>query len=180
VIVAKGRGVAARLLGSHGDVAVLGTDGGAPALALAPAPGPGVGQLAFAPGFPQGRPGETAARLIGPRTLRGRGRGQRAQLLLAWAEVGRTDGLTGTLAGLSGAPLLDAEGRVMSVALAWSPRRGRIYSSTSQDMRAALASAGLAAGRGARSGPVGADDYGRVADRLRRDLRVAQVVCLAT
>src|SRR5690606_10600428 len=85
------------------------------------------GQRAFHPGFPQGAPGEVTSRLLGRETLRISGRGARDEPVLAWAEVGRTDGLAGTLAGLSGAPAVDRQGRVIGVTIAEAPRRGRIY-----------------------------------------------------
>jgi len=179
VVVAEGRGVAARLRASRGDIAVLTTQGGAPALGLAPARGPAGGQLVFLPGFPQGRPGEAAARFLGTQNVRPPRRGHRAQPFLAWAEVGRTSGLKGELAGLSGAPVLDGAGQVVGVTLAWSPRRGRIYSSTPADLRAALAFAGVAPPSAVAGEPLTSDNYGRIADTLRRDLRVARVVCLA-
>jgi S1-C subfamily serine protease len=180
IVVAEGRGVAARLRAVQGDIAVLTTQGGSPPLGLASAArNLGDGQLTFLPGFPQGRPGEAASRWLGTQSLRARGRDQRSRTLVAWAEVGRTDGLKGTLAGLSGAPVLDGAGQVVGVALAWSPRRGRIYSSGPGDMRAALAAAGVAPAPTVPSETITPDNYGRVADSLRRDLSVAQVVCLA-
>ena len=59
-----------------------------------------------------------------------RGRGAGAEPVLAWAEIGRTAGLAPSLAGLSGAPALDAAGRVIGVTIAQAPRRGRIYTTT--------------------------------------------------
>ena len=178
IVVAEGRGVAAHLLVTRGDVAVLTTDGGAPALTFALAHAPTRGQLAFHLGYPQGRPGEAASRLLGQQTNRMRGRGAAAQTMLAWVEVGRTDGLNGDLSGLSGAPVLDNMGQVVGVTLAEAPRRGRIYTTTPQALRDALDAAGLKPAAGPVQ-PVTTDNYGRVADSLRRDLRVAQVVCLA-
>jgi serine protease Do len=180
IVVAEGRGVAARLRAVRGDIAVLTTEGGAPSLALDLARAPDGGELAFHPGYPQGRPGEAASRLLGVQTLRARGRGGRAQVVLAWAEVGRTEGLQGSLTGLSGAPVLDGSGQVVGVTLAEAPRRGRIYSTAPADMRAALAAAGLRPALASTGEAVAPDNYGRVADSLRRDLRVVQVVCLAT
>lgn len=181
ILVAEGRGVVARLRAVHGDIAVLTTQGGSPPLGLAAAaPAPGDGQLTFLPGFPQGRPGEAATRRLGVQSIRARGRGQRPQTLLAWAETGRTDGLKGTLAGLSGAPVLDGAGQVVGVALAWAPRRGRIYSSSTEEMRAALAAAGAGVAATIPGETITPDNYGRVADSLRRDLSVARVVCLTT
>ena len=99
--------------------------------------------------------------------------------MLVWAEVGRTDNLKGTLAGLSGAPALDSAGRVIGVTVAEAPRRGRIYTTSSATMLGALAASRRRPAAFAAGEPVNIENYGRVADGLRRDLRVAQVVCLA-
>ncbi|MDQ7814172.1 MAG: serine protease, partial [Brevundimonas sp.] len=137
------------------------------------------GQRAFHPGYPQGRAGEVTSRLLGRETLRVRGRGQRDEPILAWAEVGRTDRLGGTLAGLSGAPVLDRQGRVVAVTIAESPRRGRIYTTSPDTFGPAVR--GLQKADEPLTGrTVTIDNYGLVADDLRRDLRVAQVVCLST
>ena len=180
VMVADGRGVAARVSADKdSDVAVLITEGGSPPLPLGGG-GPLVdGERAYHPGFPQGTPGETASRLLGRYVLRETVRGSRPQAVLAWAEVGRTDGLKGSLAGLSGAPVLDAKGQVVGVTLAESPRRGRIYSAPPEAIQAALLHAGRKASGFAQGQVITTDNYGRAADGLRRDLRVAQVVCLS-
>lgn len=135
------------------------------------------GQRAFHLGFPQGKPGEAASRLIGRETLVVTGRGERIEPVLAWAETGRTDGLHGTLAGLSGAPALDGAGQVIGVTVAEAPRRGRIYTTAPETFGQALEEA-----RPDRIGPgqpITVENYGRVADGLRRERTVAQVLCLA-
>ena len=110
-----------------------------------------------------------------------RGRGARTEPVLVWAETGRTDGLKGTLGGLSGAPALDAQGRVMGVTIAEAPRRGPHLHHRAGDHRTRPWSP---SGRHAARGRAGDGDHRRqlrrVADDLRRDLRVAQVVCLTT
>ncbi len=180
IVVAEGRGVQAQVRIDPGsETAILTTDGGAPSVPLAPAQSLRRGARGFQPGFPQGRPGETAARLLGRETLVLRGRVQRREPVLVWAEVGRTDGLRGTLAGLSGAPTLDASGRVIGVTIAESPRRGRIYTTTPESLKTALLLAGQRSGATVAGEAITTDNYGRVADTLRRDLRVVQVVCLA-
>ncbi len=179
VMVSQGRGVAARVVADRSsDLAVLITQGGAPPLPLAPYRALLKGQRGYQPGFPQGTAGETATRYLGFDVLRPPGRGARPQTVTAWAEVGRTDGLSGSLAGLSGAPVLDWRGQVVGVILAESPRRGRLYSATGEALRAALAAAGQAPSGFARGETITTENYGRAADDLRRDLRVAQVVCL--
>jgi S1-C subfamily serine protease len=179
LVVGGGRAVSADVrLSPRADIALLITAGGPPALpvtALAPLR---VGQRGFHPGFPQGTPGEVASRLLGREVLHVQGRGRHDEPVLAWAEVGRTEGLDGTLAGLSGAPVMDRRGRVVGVTIAEAPRRGRVYTTAPDTLGPAI--------RGEQrpdepltSEPVTTENYGRVADDLRRDLRVAQVVCLS-
>jgi serine protease Do len=184
LIVGPGRGVMAKVqLDPNSDVAVLTTIGGADPLPSGLALPLRVGARGFHPGFPQGRPGEATSRLLGRQTLVMRRGGPvhtaRPEPVMAWAEVGRTDGLRGGLAGLSGAPVLDASGRVVGVTIAEAARRGRIYTVAPEAVVAALRRAGS---RGSSPAPLGepitVENYGRAADALRRDLRVAQVACL--
>jgi S1-C subfamily serine protease len=180
VLVSPGRGVLARAaaLDRSSDLAVLTTAGGAPPLPLAPDRRLAHGQLGFHPGYPRGQPGEAASRLLGPYLLPAAGPGGRSVRVLAWAEVGRTDGLKGSLAGLSGAPVLDAAGAVVGVTLAEGPRRGRLYSAPAAAIRTALARAGKKPAAFAQGQPVTTENYGRAADALRRELSVAEVACL--
>jgi hypothetical protein len=85
---------------------------------------------------------------------------------------------------LSGAPALDLSGRVIGVTLDVAPRRGRIYTSTPQSLIAALRVAKSAQAPASDTGlavgePITVDNYGRVGDTLRRDMRVVRVACLA-
>ena len=179
LLVGGGRAVAADVrLAPRADIAVLLTQGGADAVPVMASHGLRTGQRGFHPGYPQARAGEVASRLLGRETLRVRGRGQRDEPVLAWAEVGRTDGLGGTLAGLSGAPVLDRQGRAVGVTIAESPRRGRIYTTSPDTFGPAIR--GVQRPDEPLTGRiVTVDNYGLVADDLRRDLRVAQVVCLS-
>lgn len=179
LVVGGGRAVAADVrLAPRADIALLITEGGPPALPVMALMSLRRGQRAFHPGFPQGRPGEITTRLLGREVLKVRGRGQRDEPVLAWAEVGRTDGMEGTLAGLSGAPAMDRQGRVVAVTIAEAPRRGRVYT-TAPDTFGPAIRGEQRADEAVLGEPVTIDNYGRVADALRRDLRVAQVVCLS-
>ena len=179
VLTAPGRGALAKVVSDRlSDVAVLVTQGGAPPLPIAPPSQLAGGQIAFHPGYPRGHAGEAASRFLGRYHLPGGFRGAPSQRVQAWAEVGRTDGLQGSLAGLSGAPVLDAKGEVVGVTLAESPRRGRIYAAPRRDIWAALAAAGQSPSTVAEGRSITTDNYGRAADALRRDLSVAEVVCL--
>jgi S1-C subfamily serine protease len=180
LVVGGGRAVQASVrISPRADLALLTTEGGPAALPLAVDRPLHEGQRAFHFGFPGGEPGEATSRLLGRETLRITGRGARSEPVLAWAEVGRTDGLEGSLAGLSGAPAVDAQGRVVGVTVAEAPRRGRIYTTAPETIRTAL-SARRGAPELAAGDAVTVENYGRVADALRRELRVAQVVCLRT
>ena len=136
-----------------------------------------VGQTAFHIGFPQGRSGEAVSRLIGRETLITRGRYRFEQPVLAWAETGRTSGLLGSLAGISGGPAIDIGGRVIGVTLAESSRRGRIYTASPVTMLRLLQIEQVRA-QGDLAPPLDERNYGNQADRLRRTLAVAQVVCI--
>jgi S1-C subfamily serine protease len=180
LVVGEGRGVAATaVIDPHGEAALLRTVGGAPALPLDLGVPLREGEAGYHPGFPQGQPGEAASRLIGRENLIIRGRGARTEPVLVWAEVSRSEGLKGTLGGLSGAPALDAEGRVVGVTIAEAPRRGRIYTTAPETVQRLIQEGGapLPAATGADA-PLTAANYGKIADALRRALRVAQVICL--
>lgn len=179
ILIGGGRAVAADVrLAPRADIAVLLTEGGADAVPVMPVRSLRAGQRAFHPGYPQARAGEVTSRLLGRETLRVRGRGERDEPVLAWAEVGRTAGLGGTLAGLSGAPVLDRQGRAIGVTIAESPRRGRIYTTAPDTFGPAVR--GVQAPDEPLIGrTITTDNYGLVADEMRRELRVAQVVCLS-
>ncbi|MCA0366480.1 MAG: serine protease [Proteobacteria bacterium] len=179
LVIGGGRAVAADVrLASRADVALLITDGGPPALPVAADAPLRKGQRAFHPGFPQGAPGEVTTRLLGRETLKVFGRGAHEEPVLAWAEVGRTDGLLGALSGLSGAPALDGQGRVLGVTIAEAPRRGRIYTTAPESFGPAIRGE-QGPDEAAQGQPMTIDTYGQASDALRRDLRVAQVVCLS-
>jgi S1-C subfamily serine protease len=159
------------------DLAILTTEGGPDPLPVSPDLALREGQRGFHLGFPQGRPGEVTSRLIGRETLVVVGRGQRSEPVLAWAETGRSSGLRGSLGGLSGAPALDSSGRAVGVTVAEAPRRGRIYTTAPETFVQALDDA-----RPDSTSPLvalSAGNFDQVADALRRELSVAQVICLA-
>lgn len=181
IVVAEGRGVEARVrIDPRGEAAILTTEGGAPPLPMGLDQPLRRGDRAYHLGFPQGQPGEATSRLLGRENLVVRGRGARTESVLVWAETGRTDNLKGSLAGLSGSPALDRAGRVVGVTVAESPRRGRIYTTAPETVTSALVATHERASGFAMGEPITIDNYGRVADSLRRDLRVAQVICLKT
>lgn len=160
------------------DLALLRTNGAPEALALDTSELQfQVNQRAYHVGFPQGQPGEAYSRLIGRETLVARGRYQTEEPVLAWAVLGRTMGLNGSLAGISGGPALSAQGRVIGVTVAESARRGRIYTAAPSSIQRLLRVEQVLA-EGAPTPRMTPEDYGQQSDDLRRALAVAQVVCV--
>lgn len=181
IIVARGAAVEVtdRRVAQFADLALLKTDRAPAPLKLDEAERRfQIGQTAFHIGFPQGRTGEAASRLIGRETLVARGRYSLEEPVLAWAETGRTGNLDGSLAGMSGGPALSARGEVIGVTIAESTRRGRIYTAAPSSILRLLRVEQVAAE--GQAGPrLTTDNYGEEADDLRRELAVAQVVCIA-
>jgi hypothetical protein len=179
IVVAAGQGVAAEVrIDPAAETAVLITQGGAPALPMAPRATLRRGMTAFHPGFPGGQPGEVASRLIRREILVLRGRRTRRESVLAWARADLGSPARLSLAGLSGGPAMDIQGRVIGVTIAQSRRRGRVYTTTPGALRAALARAHVQTAAGARATPMDEASYHSVAGDLRRRLSIAPVVCL--
>ena len=135
-----------------------------------------IGTYGFHVGYPQGRPGEAASRLMARSNLISRGTRNTDETVLAWAETGRTEGLMGSLGGLSGGPVYDETGRVRGVIVAESVRRGRIYTAAPETLADFISAAGISL-QAERPRKFDADTYGREADHARRNLQVVKVAC---
>lgn len=163
-------------LSASSDLAMLTAKPSLSPVALDTSPDLRVGTYGFHVGYPQGRPGEAASRLIARSRLIMSGLRSGEESVLAWAETGRTSDLTGPLGGLSGGPVYDAQGRVRGVIIAESPRRGRIYSASPEAIRRFLEEQGVEP-LGERPLPITPESYGGVADRARQSLQVVKVAC---
>ncbi len=135
-----------------------------------------VGTEGFHVGYPHGQPGEAATKLLSRSRLVTRGTREGDEPVLAWAEMGRTRGLEGTLSGLSGGPVFDNQGRVRGVVVAESPRRGRIYTAAPESIQKFLAQLDVSPETGT-SGTFAMRDYGAQADDARNSLQVVKVAC---
>lgn len=135
-----------------------------------------IGDYGYHVGYPQGRPGEAASRLMSRSRLITDGVREGNEPVLTWSETGRTIGLSGTLGGLSGGPVFDDLGRVRGVIIAESPRRGRLYSASPEAIESFLESHDVET-MGDRPRPFSPETYGREADHARRELQVVKVAC---
>lgn len=135
-----------------------------------------IGSYGFHVGYPQGRPGEAASRLMARSNLISRGQRSNSESVLAWAETGRTRGLMGSLGGLSGGPVYDQAGNVRGVIVAESARRGRIYTAAPETVAKFIKATGVNT-MGETPRNFSKDTYGREADHARRNLQVVKVAC---
>jgi serine protease Do len=160
------------------DVAIFRTQGGPAPLAMDLVESDiKIGARAFHVGYPQGKPGEVTSRLIGRELMLTQGAWRGREDTLAWAATGRSDGLDGTLGGLSGGPAFDSQGNVIGITIAESPRRGRIITTSAASISAALSVTGIVP-RGSPVQDIRERDLTRTARQLRADLKVVQVICM--
>lgn len=175
ILLGGGQALEAKIAARSGETVLLATQGAPTALPLAPPRSVATGERGFAVGWSEGGPGEIALKLVGRAELVSQGHGRTREPVLAWALVGRTHGLRGPLDGLDGGPVLDAQGRVVGVLLKQERRRGRFYTTTPERLAALLPKGESEPAPGE---PITTANYGRAADSLRRDLRVAEARCL--
>jgi serine protease Do len=160
----------------NSDLALLITDRAPAALKLDLDRELRIGEAGYHVGFPQGRNGEARSELRARSKLVTRGRYVTEEPVLAWDEQERSEGLEGTLSGMSGGPVFDSDGAVVGVTVAESPMRGRIYASGPETIQRFLDEQNFTA-MGGEAYPLAASTFAREADRAREDQAVVKVVC---
>lgn len=158
------------------DLALLMTERAPAALRLGLGRELRVGETAFHIGFPQGASGEAVSVLEARSNLVTRGRYEMEEPVLTWSERGRSEGVDGSLSGMSGGPVFDVDGAVIGVTVAESPRRGRIYSASPDSIQRFLDLQGeVPYGGDAR--PISASSFEAEADRMRDARAIVKVLC---
>ncbi len=129
IMIVGGKNIDAKIvyLDENADLAVLrAAVPSVPALAIAD-PESDPTDLAYAFGFPQGLLGGTADSYLGRTRLKLGGRLMGTAPVLAWTELERHPQELDSLAGISGGPIVDANGYVVGIMVAASVRRARNY-----------------------------------------------------
>jgi serine protease Do len=165
----------------HADLAIL--IGGLPGPSLAISNRlPDIGESAYGIGYPQGNPGDVSGTLMGRAVSRTRGRMGFEEPVLVWAEQSRFPDFDGGLGGISGGPLLSAEGAVVGVIISGSPRRGRFNTSAPRAIRPVLDAAPITPDEDDRivvlNEALSGTTFATWGAKLRESEAVARVVCL--
>ena len=164
-------------LHANADLALLRTRSGRAPLTLAQG-APGRGADGFFLGYPQGRPGDVHARVLGRARLKSVGRYRINEPILAWAEVSRLPRDLPALGGLSGGPMLDDQGRVVGVLVASSKRRGRVMTTAQTSIQELLAQyPSVQTTAGALPQAIDGGSFPATGKALRRNLTIAKVLC---
>ncbi len=133
------------------------------------------GDDGFMMGYPQGVPADVRATVIGETVMKSRGRYNTRERVIAWVERERRPRFSGSLGGISGGPVLDADGRIVGTVVAGAPRRGRVY--TTNPKVFAEAALVATASETARKDNISNANFDEIADNYRSRLRIAQVYC---
>jgi hypothetical protein len=184
ILIVGGKNIDAQIayLDENADLALLRAPA-PPAAALALAdPKADPTDLAYAFGFPQGSLGGTADSYLGRTHLRLGGRLTGTAPVLAWTELDRYPAELDSLAGISGGPIVDANGYVVGIMVAASVRRGRNYTVAPELLLEAqqrtmndLSDMKQQPARDAVTPPV---ELAKSAQILEQDARVALIYCI--
>ncbi len=168
--------VRAITLSAEADLAHLKSENIDAALTLDLSPALFQGEDGFFAGYPHGRAGDVAARLANHATLITQGRRDARFPVLSWIEQSRSKGATGTLSGISGAPVFDESGFVRGVVSAESSARSRLYTTPPDALANFVTAQSLTLSEG-HVAPFTAETYGTRASDLRHASQIVPVHC---
>ncbi|NVJ99764.1 MAG: trypsin-like peptidase domain-containing protein [Alphaproteobacteria bacterium] len=139
---------------------------------------PAKGEEGYFMGFPQGKPADVRATVLGQNEMRSTGKYRMREPVIAWVERERRPAFPGSLGGMSGGPVISREGHVIGSAVAESRRRGRVYTTNPHVFREMGVLYGISADRLLERG-VHPTNFELTGQALRRSRAIAQVYCLA-
>lgn len=136
------------------------------------------GAEGFMMGYPQGEPADVRATVIGHTQMRSSGRYRMREPVVAWVERERQPRFGGSLGGISGGPVLDANGNVVGTVVAGAPRRGRVYTTNPKVFVENQLIPASQQGRTPILGDgINSDNYHSIGETLRASGAIRQVYC---
>ncbi len=158
------------------DFAVLRAKGMKPKAFELSSESPNRGDDGYMMGFPQGKPADVRATVIGRTEMRSTGRYRMREPVVAWVERERRPTFGGSLGGISGGPVFNAEGYVVGTVVAGAPRRGRVYTTHPR----VFEDTGLIAdGTGTQRTLIKRENFDENGNAFRANRSIAQVYCEA-
>lgn len=131
----------------------------------------------YAFGYPQGRPGALTARFLGPVRIVDPASGTAAGQIWSVDRYPLLPRDPSNIGGISGGPMIGPDGGVEGVIVGNAPRRARAVTVDADYIRDLVGAADLPPVAGEPAPRPRPDAVDRVNDRLRRDGRLAMVVC---
>ncbi|MDP6951461.1 MAG: serine protease [Alphaproteobacteria bacterium] len=137
------------------------------------------GQAGFHVGYPQNRPGAVHSQLTGESWMeQEKGR----EPIMVWSEVSRDLNNNEIVSGLSGGPVLDADGAIVGITFGIALESRAPLTTTVEAIEYLLRYRGILgaateAPANVRVASLNAANYSRVAERLRRNYVVARLYC---
>lgn len=157
------------------DIALMSGGSAVPTALRIAGSAPKIGLNGYHMGFPMGAPGIIGSKLLG--TTRAVYRDGHIEPMLAWVEDWRTIAPAQELDGLSGAPTLDQNGKVVGVVSMEAARRGRILTALPSSLKRLLRASKPRANSG-NNGPITSRKYAVFQfQHLLRSGLIRQVYC---
>lgn len=132
-------------------------------------------KTAYTFGFPGGEPGEAILSFLGESNVIS---GHTREPIFVWA-IEKANSVQKSLAGLSGGPVLSANGNVIGTAIIENQRRGRLYTSKPSTIRAFAKDINISTSAESNfPTSITKNNFAEIAEQLRTSYSVVKVFCL--